>query len=72
MPSRTLNIFNLYYLFSVFQCDLIAVLFIILSCMSNINSFYQDLYQILWKITKILRPILAIRTNFQPNTYSNT
>ena len=41
MPSRTFTLFNLYCLFSVLQCDLKAVLFII-SCMSNFNSFYQS------------------------------
>ena len=51
IPSRTLTLFNLYYIFSVLQCNLISVLFII----SNFNSFYQDLYPILWKIPKILR-----------------
>ena len=45
MPSRTLTLDDLYYLFSVLQCDLIAVLFVI-SCISNFNSFYQDLYRI--------------------------
>ena len=56
MPSRTLTLFNLYYIFSVLQCYLIAVLFIIIiSRMSNFNSFYQDLYRILLKITSFLR-----------------
>ena len=41
----TLTLFNLYNTFSVLQCDLIAVLFII-SSMSNFNS-YQDLHRIL-------------------------
>ena len=54
MPSRTWTLFNLYYLFSVLQCDLIAVLFII-SCISNFNSFYKDLYRIFWKTPNILR-----------------
>ena len=40
------TLFNLYYIFPVLQCVLIAVLFII-SCMSNFNSFYQDVYRIL-------------------------
>ena len=43
MPSRTLTLFNLYYLFSVLQCDLIAVLFI-MSFMSNFNSFFIKIY----------------------------
>ena len=58
MPSRTLTLFNLYYLFSVLQCNLISGLFII----SNFNSFYQDLYRILWKVPKILRTSAFPRT----------
>ena len=45
MPSRTLTfnlICSIYFQYCI-KCDLIAVLFII-SCMSNFNSFYQDVY----------------------------
>ena len=52
MPSRTLTLFELYYLCSVLvSFDSSTVHYIMYV---KFNSSYQDLYRILWKITKIL------------------